>query len=766
MEVTDHKDFKQGVALFEEATSLIAEQREKGLPLAIKALALLAPFNNSFYIYSVFRLLFSESISHGGDWAGKFIAELQGYLQAYPAARYPVVYLEAKHFIAQTYRYDGQTEKAVELYKTCIQESETLKYSGYGYVEMLIGITFNYILLADYESAYYTIVKAEALADKEKHPLQMATVYYYRAGIDRQLSANHDAVLYLIKASRLAAQTNELILITAIGEELASTLYSIGKERYAIRLYEKTLKEGVEAYASALECAESLFSAYELRQSLPDMKRVFNTMRKVWERWSNQNYDALILKQQLIIAMLEGNTALANEHAAKLEVAVKSMFSNRDKLKCLLSLAMHYEKTQQWAQAAEYYKQHYEVSKLEQTTIVAERIKSLQIQKRINSINEEKQRVENLANARRDFFSQVSHEIRSPMNAVIALSGLLADEPMEEGQKQKVKIIKRSSENLLGMINDLLDNAKIEAGKFTIEQIPFSLTELLKDVEHVTAYKAAEKGLRFTINTAAGLPLYFNGDPMRIRQVLINLLSNAIKFTKQGFVTLSVKNETPDGNTGPLTLQFSVADSGTGIEPEQADKIFTGYTQANNTIARNFGGTGLGLKISKELVQLMGGTIALSTEVGKGSVFSFSLPLKPAEGLKAGGANNLSYTDKPFNILIADDLEDNRFVIRELLSSIFDKLQVAEAVNGKQAIELAGAGNYDLIIMDIDMPEVNGLQASRSITTQRPEQKILGASANVILSMDELSAFGLSDFIVKPITRAQLAEKLAAMFSV
>lgn len=153
---------------------------------------------------------------------------------------------------------------------------------------------------------------------------------------------------------------------------------------------------------------------------------------------------------------------------------MKDIFTNRDKLKCLLSLALYYEKIEHWQQAADYYKQHYEVSKMEQTTIVAERIKSLQIQTRINSIKQEKERVENMANARRDFFSQVSHEIRSPMNAVIALSGLLAEEPMAEDQKQKITIIKRSSENLLMMINDLLDNAKIEAGKFTIESVPFS----------------------------------------------------------------------------------------------------------------------------------------------------------------------------------------------------------------------------------------------------------------------------------------------------
>lgn len=166
-----------------------------------------------------------------------FLNRLQTFQQTYNVAHYPVANLELQHFVAQTNRYTGQTAKSAELYKACIEESDRLNYTGYGYVEMLIGITFNYMLLADYEKAYYCILRAEALAGVEKNPLQLATVYYYRAGIDRQLSANHDAVLYLVKASRLAKQSGELMLIVAIAEELASYLYSIGKERYAIRIY-------------------------------------------------------------------------------------------------------------------------------------------------------------------------------------------------------------------------------------------------------------------------------------------------------------------------------------------------------------------------------------------------------------------------------------------------------------------------------------------------------------------------------------------------
>ncbi len=763
--MAENSDFKEAVALFEKADKLMLDQREKALPLAIKAFEMLAPFNDSYYTYAALKLLFSESMAHGGNWADTFIAQLQGYLQKYDAATYPVLHQEAKHFIAQTYRYIGQTEKSAVLYKACIDESNHLNYKDYGYVEMLIGITFNYMLLADYESAYHTIVKAEAMASTEKRPLQLATVYYYRAGIDRQLSANYDAVLYLVKASRLAAQTGELMLTTAIGEELASTLYSIGKERYAIRLYEKTLKQGVDAYASALECAESLFSAYELRQSLPDMKRVHAIMQRIMKEWSNPGYDALFLRQKLALAQLENDNTVAAESAAMLAQAIGNIFTNRDKLKCLLSLALHYEKTMQWPQAVGYYKQHYEVSRLEQTTIVAERIKSQQIQKRINSIKEEKERVENLANARRDFFSQVSHEIRSPMNAVIALSGLLADEPMEEGQKQKVRIIKRSSENLLGMINDLLDNAKIEAGKFTIESVVFTLPELLSDVVSLFGHKAKEKNIALAFDCPADLPAYVLGDPTRLRQILVNLLNNAIKFTTRGSVTLKVEQKAT-GQPDKTTLHFIVHDTGIGIAKEKLGSIFSGYTQASEGTARLYGGTGLGLKISKDLAHLMGGTLTVQSQYGAGSTFNFALPLAIATAPQTITQQALTYTGtQQFKFLIADDLEDNRFALSMLLKHIFPNCFIALADNGKEAIECALVSAYDLIIMDIDMPVMNGIEAALKILDRNPGQKIIGASANVILNAQDLQQYGFTAFIAKPFTKNEFAETLLALLA-
>ncbi len=337
---------------------------------------------------------------------------------------------------------------------------------------------------------------------------------------------------------------------------------------------------------------------------------------------------------------------------------------------------------------------------------------------------------------------------------------------MAEDQKQKITIIKRSSENLLMMINDLLDNAKIEAGKFTIESVPFSLPDLLNDVVALLAQKAAEKGIELLLDCSEGLPAYLSGDPTRLRQVLVNLLNNAVKFTPQGSVTLKVE-EHANGAPEKTKLHFTVRDTGIGIAAEQLGNIFSGYMQASANTARNYGGTGLGLKISKELVQLMGGILTVESSEGSGSTFSFSLPFTISQPPGNDSTNQeFSYTGaQTFSFLIADDLEDNRYVFKMLLENIFPNSVVTLANDGMQAVNSAIASNYDLIVMDIDMPVMNGIEAAMKILADKPQQKILGSSANVILEAADLKEYGFEGFIPKPFTKKQFAETLRELLA-
>ena len=315
------------------------------------------------------------------------------------------------------------------------------------------------------------------------------------------------------------------------------------------------------------------------------------------------------------------------------------------------------------------------------------------------------------------------------------------------------------------MVNDVLDNAKIESGKFTIENVSFSLPDLLNDAIALLKHKADEKGITLLYDYQAGLPAYITGDPTRLRQVLVNLLNNAVKFTMQGSVTLSVKH-IADVN-GLVSIQFTVSDTGIGIPAELTNKIFSGYTQATAGTARRYGGTGLGLKISKELVQLMGGTLTVQSHQGQGSVFAFTLPMAISQPPATDTAHeDFVYTgSKTFSFLVADDLEDNRYVFSMLLKRIFPASSVTLAADGKQAVANASAHHYDLIIMDIDMPVMNGIEAAMNILAISPQQKILGSSANVILGAGDIKEYGFAGFIPKPFTRRQFAETMRLLLT-
>ncbi len=370
--------------------------------------------------------------------------------------------------------------------------------------------------------------------------------------------------------------------------------------------------------------------------------------------------------------------------------------------------------------------------------------------------------------AKSQFLANMSHEIRTPMNAIIGFSDLLAEEDLTEEQKADVNIIRESGKNLLALINDILDFSRIEAGQLSTEIIDCSLAQLLNSVGSLMKPKATEKGLEFEIVESNGLPAQIRSDPTRLQQCLINLIGNATKFTHQGHVRVNVSLEDKDNQP---YIRFDIADTGIGIPKDKQAKIFESFTQANGDTTRKYGGTGLGLTITKQLTELLGGELTLTSEVGKGSVFSLTIPanvdvtkqpLLDRQDFAGNEDDSEAKAGQPEfsgNILVAEDDPTNQVLIKTLLERL--GLQVTIAEDGNEALQKVLTQQFDLIFMDMMMPHVNGYEAAKQLRKEGIKTPVIAVTANAMKGDNkECLEAGCDDYLAKPIDRRKLLKML------
>lgn len=385
----------------------------------------------------------------------------------------------------------------------------------------------------------------------------------------------------------------------------------------------------------------------------------------------------------------------------------------------------------------------------------------------------ERKRTENALRAARDaaaatnraksqFLANMSHEIRTPLNGILGMAQLLAGSRLDAEQQFRLDVVRRSGDHLLALINDILDFSKIEAGRLSIERAPFDLRRAISDVADLLAAVAHDKRIAFEVSVDANVPRWVEGDSSRVKQVLNNLLGNAIKFTDRGYVRLSVRR---GESAGKALLRCEVKDTGIGIPAENAEEIFDAFRQADSSLVRRHGGTGLGLTISRELARAMGGDIGHSSEPGRGSTFWFTADLPETavpdvSGERAGGQPASSDVRLTGRVLLAEDNEVNALVARAYLEQF--GLAVDCVDNGIQALHRAIADDYDLVLMDCQMPEMDGFEATRRI---RAHEKAFGLrpvpvvalTANAIRGDRErcLEA-GMDDYLPKPFRSPEL----------
>ncbi len=371
---------------------------------------------------------------------------------------------------------------------------------------------------------------------------------------------------------------------------------------------------------------------------------------------------------------------------------------------------------------------------------------------------------ESASQTKSDFLASMSHEIRTPMNAIIGIAHLLAQTPLSPVQDKYVQIFRRAGDNLLHIVNDILDLSKVEASQLELEQTPFSLRDLLSKVTEMVSVRANEKGLVLACEIAPSVPKDLLGDPTRLRQVLMNLLGNAVKFTESGKVALRVAAE----SDSPGVLRFTISDTGIGIPGEKLAAVFERFTQADSSTTRSYGGSGLGLTISKSLVELMGGRIWVESEVEKGSVFSFVVPLEvwtgptPRALVALDTAHDLALP--ALRILLVEDSTDNRTITMAYLQDTPYQVDIAE--NGAIACEKFAAGNYDLVLMDRQMPVMDGLAATRAIrrwelANERTPTPIIALTAAALKGdREKCLAAGCTAFLTKPIKQEVLLQAI------
>ncbi len=365
-----------------------------------------------------------------------------------------------------------------------------------------------------------------------------------------------------------------------------------------------------------------------------------------------------------------------------------------------------------------------------------------------------------------DFLASMSHEIRTPMNAIMGIADLLAKTALNDEQDKYVQIFRRAGDNLLNLINDILDLSKVEASQLELERTGFSLIEHLEKVIEMVAGRAHEKGLALIIDIAPNVPPELVGDPARLRQVLLNLLGNAIKFTQSGSVSLYV--DLDQGAMVPSTLRFTITDTGIGIAKQKLGPVFERFTQADSSMTRRFGGSGLGLTICKRLVELMGGRIWVESEIGEGSVFAFTVPMEIWAIGNRTLTDHLSENDTsplpPLRILLAEDSPDNCVITIAYLEDT--PYQVDMAMNGAIACDMFEDGQYDMVLMDRQMPVMDGLTATRTIRAWEKQNgrtpvPILALTASALKGDRELCmAAGCTDFLTKPIKQALLLQTI------
>lgn len=399
------------------------------------------------------------------------------------------------------------------------------------------------------------------------------------------------------------------------------------------------------------------------------------------------------------------------------------------------------------------------------TTLSHSVIRLLELKKRQRELMEEKQKAEEAGKAKASFLSTMSHEIRTPLNGISGIAHILMEEEYLPHQAEYIRTLKFSANHLMAIVNDILDFSKIEAGAISIEHVPFNLEELLAEIKNANLIRAQDKQIKLKLKRDDELPQFVTGDPVRLSQILNNLVNNAVKFTDSGEVIMDVQVE--QLNAERVQVRFSVKDTGIGIAKEKQENLFEQFCQVDSSVTRRYGGTGLGLAIAKRLLDLQGSAIQLKSEEAVGSAFSFVLSFDiPARvhlpTRKSATRSDEFQTFEGATILLAEDNEANTLIAKKFMRNW--GVKIVHVTTGKEAVEQVQKRHFDLVLMDLQMPVMDGYEATmliREAGNSPFELPIVALTASAIhTEREQALEAGMNDFITKPFSPAELHTKL------
>lgn len=608
----------------------------------------------------------------------------------------------------------------------------------------------------------------EDLGDEYAQTVNLTNI----ANILYDLNDYESALEYALRCLPIFELEHDTTRINTIYNTLGNIYFKLDQYKEALRYFEVNLKNSepeTPAHVFAISGLGKVYfkmNEYDLArkyllQSLEDAKEIEVAEVQII---CNYYYGRLLVEEgdyNNALQYMNAAFALADEYMRR-----HDMMSIHERLSTLYDRMGDVNKAFYHLKAFEKLKE----SIFKQTTL--NRLRNLQIRQQIELAQKEKEVAQKTAQLKQQFMANMSHEIRTPMNAIVGMSRLLLSKEPREDQLRYLNAIQQSADNLLVIINDILDLSKIEAGKIEIEHTDFSIKEVIDSVKDMLLFKAEEKGLELKVNMdEEHIPYRLIGDPTRINQVLINLAGNAVKFTEKGYVAISVNLQ--KHKEDKYWIKFDITDTGIGIAPDYVDKIFESFTQAGTDVARKFGGTGLGLTISKQLVTLMNGEITVTSELGKGTTFSVLLPFDISENQEPEEAQTVidDATKEKLNtlhLLLVEDNEFNRMVAEDTLKEILPDLKVDIAVNGKEAVDKVELNNYDIVLMDIQMPVMDGVTATKNIRQQLPspknDTKIIAMTANVLQEdVQKYFDIGMNAYVSKPFQTDELLLKMASV---
>lgn len=639
------------------------------------------------------------------------------------------------------HQYRGESDAAGSYFRKALSLSRGIADEG-GIASALNNLGINYQEQHKYDSALIYFKEVLAIDLKSGDARNIASSLNNIGTVSAQMGRYNEAIDYYKRSASLKGAEGDYIGLSNTYNNMAASLIKLNRFDEAQQYLDKS-KELSDTYAFKNNVVEMYHTYYELELARKNYEKALG----YYQLYKSSSDSIQKHENEVAIHQLENQYQLDKANAELTHTNARLEGEQRLKTLYIFVILLLVAVSVYFYFNSKRIRSLYKVLNVQHADII-----------------EAKEKAEEATKIKSQFLSVMSHEIRTPLNAIIGVANLLSEEIKNEEQRENVKVLHASSQNLMNLINDLLDLSKLEVGKMQLDVGNINLKKICENIREMFAVLAAQKGIFLRLEFDETIPKLLQGDDIKLNQAITNLVGNAIKFTQQGSVHLSVKLVQRTRETS--TLQFTVADTGIGIPLDKQQSIFDSFIQVSPDTNKRFGGTGLGLSISQKLVEVMGGKLLLISEEGKGSTFSFQLTLmnektEPATELRTELLQSELYKGKHF--LVADDNPVNVFVLKQFLHKWGGI--TTDATDGTQVISLLRSQHFDMVLMDIQMPEKDGLQATREIRSSGEVWSNIPVIAITASHEEEVKESilesGMNDFVIKPFMPDDLTGKIS-----